>query len=251
MIPIENSYSFPSIPGIYKFTNKTNGKVYIGESLYMKDRMSKYRASIKRPACVIDRALAKYSFDGFYLEVVESFPIGTPKSVLLGREKFWIWFYNSTDTDLGYNRVAFGKDMTGYKMSQEAKNKISKANKGRKFSDESKKRMSEGQMGKKVSNIHQIGRPLKEETKRKISEATSGKPKLFNRRKILQICPITLDIIKEWDSLTSACVESGLFKNKKQGIDSISRVLEGGRKSSRGFKWEYAEPSKRQPKPES
>lgn len=249
MIAIKDSYSFPNYPGIYKFTNKTNGKIYIGESLYMKDRMSGYRSAAKRGGvCVIEKAIEKYGFENFSLEVLEIYPKGTTKKILLKREKFWIGFYCSTDKNIGYNVLSFGTNMSGHKISEEHKRKISIGNKGRKFSEESLRRMREGQIGKKVSNAHQIGRPLKEETKKKLSEAMMGKPKEFNRRKILQICPETLNVIKEWASLTSAAVDSGLFRHKRNGIDLISRVLNGERKSTRGFKWEYAEPSKRKPK---
>ncbi len=242
MIPIENSYSFPNCPGIYKFTNKLNGKVYIGESLYMKDRMSTYRTSIKNPICIIERALAKYSFDGFDLSVLELFPNGTQKPVLLAREKFWISFYDSTNKNLGYNKVAVGTDMTGYKMSDETKGKISKANKGRRFSDESKKRMSAGQIGKKVSNAHLIGVPLSESHRKNVGDSLRGKTHPEWGRLIYQRDKDG-NLIKTWRSISEAA-SSGMFKNKRSGIYLISRVLRGEKKTTRGFKWEYASPPK-------
>lgn len=62
-------------------------------------------------------------------------------------------------------RAAMSRGQTGRKLSDEHKAKLSLANKGRKYSDEIKKRVSAGLMGRKLS----------EETKKKISEAHKGK----------------------------------------------------------------------------
>ena len=239
-VRVESDYKFPNKPGIYKFTNKINGKIYIGESLYMNERLSKYRSCAKiNPVCLIEKALAKYGFDNFKYDIVETFPNGVSKETLVSREKFWISFFNSTDKTIGYNVLPFGKCMVGFKMSDEAKAKISKANKGRVFSTEQRKRMSEGQIGKVVTNAHFIGVPLKEEHKKKISERFLGKSKEFNYRAVLQINRETGEVVKRWKSISDAAENSGFYHRKISGIQQISRVLRGTKKSSRGFLWKY------------
>ena len=60
-------------PGIYRWINKINGNTYIGSSVNISVRMYTYYslrclAKSNRP---IDRALLKYGFSNFRLEILE------------------------------------------------------------------------------------------------------------------------------------------------------------------------------------
>lgn len=94
--------------GIYKITNKINGKCYIGQSIDIHDRWIKHRS---RPFQVNDnaydtylyRAIRKYGLDNFTFEVLEE----CSYEELNEREIYYIDFYNSHYTKNGYN-MTFG-----------------------------------------------------------------------------------------------------------------------------------------------
>ena len=92
---------------IYKITNKSNNKVYIGQTIqkpierfyqHCAKKCDKYILNM-----VIHKAIFKYGKDNFTLEVVEE----VPKQQLNEREEYWIKYYNSY-TD-GYNSTKGGQ----------------------------------------------------------------------------------------------------------------------------------------------
>jgi group I intron endonuclease len=106
---------------IYKTTNNINGKIYIGKLV----RESKtYLGSGK----ILKQALKKYGKDNFTREIIEYCDC---KIVLSEREKFWINYYNSTDSNIGYNitKGGDGGSTNNYflnrKLTSEHKLKIS------------------------------------------------------------------------------------------------------------------------------
>lgn len=78
---------------IYKITNLINNKIYIG-----KDTSSdqKYFGS----GLLINRAFEKYGKDNFIKEVIDT---TENYDELSEKEIYWISYYNSTDTKIGYN----------------------------------------------------------------------------------------------------------------------------------------------------
>lgn len=73
------------------------------------------------------------------------------------------------------------KYMLGHKHSEEAKKKISKANKGRKLSEETKKKMSEAKKG----NKNALGYNQSEKSKKQISESMKGKKNSLGKKNAL------------------------------------------------------------------
>ena len=58
---------------IYKWTNLVNGKVYIGKSIDIANRLREYRNEINRGhERPIIRALKKYGFEQFEFEIIEN-----------------------------------------------------------------------------------------------------------------------------------------------------------------------------------
>lgn len=81
--------------GIYKITNKVNGKIYIGQSVDIERRFREHK---RRNEQQIDMAIQKYGIENFDLEIVEECSIED----LNAREEYWTLEYNSIVPN-GYN----------------------------------------------------------------------------------------------------------------------------------------------------
>lgn len=114
---------------IYKTTNLSNGKIYVGKDC---GHPSGYLGS----GTILKKAIKKYGRENFKKEILETCDL----SNINEREKYWIAKLNARNPKIGYNITAggdgagFGKDNTFY---------------GKKHSDETKRRISEGRTGEK------------------------------------------------------------------------------------------------------
>lgn len=98
--------------GIYKIENLINGKIYIGQSIDIKDRFSSHKRipssseEIKKHYPLY-RAFNKYGLENFSFEIIEQ----CEKNQLNEREKYWIDYYHSYYKDPlgnGYNLTTGG-----------------------------------------------------------------------------------------------------------------------------------------------
>ena len=187
---------------IYVIRNKVNNKLYIGQTTqkrgfkarynkghgdtniervydyhkYWKDRGEKYNSHLLN-------SIEKYGFDSF--EVIEEFDVGYSEEELNKLEYMYIEIYQCRNQDYGYNdryggnngklserqRKILSESKKGEKnpfygkhLSQEHREKLSKAHKGKKHSEEAKKNMSEGRKGIVFTEEH----------RRHLSEAHMG-----------------------------------------------------------------------------
>lgn len=114
---------------VYITTNKINGKKYIGQRKY--DKQGKWKTYLGS-GVILSRAIEKYGVDNFSKEIVENCET---KQLLNEREKYWISYFDATNSDNFYN-IANGGDggntLAGYTEEQlEEHSKIlSKALKG-------------------------------------------------------------------------------------------------------------------------
>lgn len=81
--------------GIYKFTNKINGKTYIGQSSNINRRFYEH---LRRSEQQIDQAIQKHGIDNFTFEILEECEI----EELNEKESFWIEHFKSRIPN-GYN----------------------------------------------------------------------------------------------------------------------------------------------------
>jgi group I intron endonuclease len=261
---------FEKCPGIYIFTNLVNGKVYVGETMNMKRRMKEHRG--KSSDQVISRAIRKYGSGNFnlYIEYLPNFE----KKDLLKFEEELITKFNCLVPN-GYNVCESGRDCTGTTLTQEAKDKISKANKGKVRSKEQRMRISQSKTGipihseesrKKLSEAGSKRRHT-EESKQKISKGNMGKKMSFEARvklskakkgqklteatklkiskrlllkkptaiSVAQIEPETLKVVSVWPCIRDA---SEFLTGRRKSTD-ICACLRGKQKTAYGFKWEY------------
>lgn len=147
---------------IYKYTNITNNKVYVGQTNSIQTR-HKGHASCNR----IDpfhSAIKHYGMDNFKLTILEHI-FDEDKDSLRNRlnelEKKYIILEDSKFPN-GYNLTDGGEGAPGRKLSDEHKRKISEANTGRKHTEETKLKLR--------------GRTLTKEQREKLSNSLKGKP---------------------------------------------------------------------------
>lgn len=108
---------------IYKATNKTNKKIYIGQT---KQTLKERNNQRKYSKASFDLAFQKYGENGFEWSIIEK--CKTQKEANL-KEEFWISFFNSTKREIGYN-IKKGGD--NHSHDEETKRKIGDAQLGKK-----------------------------------------------------------------------------------------------------------------------
>jgi len=184
--------------GIYGIRNIVNRKWYVGQSVNIGARTHNHFATLrskKHYNIYLQRAFQKYSEDNFEVRILEE----VQEDMLDVRERAWIAYYRSTDEQFGYNLQSGGS--FGKHLSEETKQKISKANKGqipwiegRHHSDETRLKMSKARKGEKHSDEHKQkaseankGKHHSEETKLKISKRLKGrKLSRKHRQKVIE-----------------------------------------------------------------
>lgn len=96
--------------GIYKITNLTNGKIYIGQSVNIYQRWRAEKSRSFNPTsiefnCAKARAFRKYGIKNFHFEIIEE----CKPEQLNEREIYWANYYNSY-VPKGYNVSLCGKN---------------------------------------------------------------------------------------------------------------------------------------------
>lgn len=244
---------------IYMYTNKINGKRYIGQTKDFNKRYSSHLNSSlnnksNRHNLPFHKAIRKYGIENFQIDIlVENI---STKDELNELEKSFISYFNTLcKNGIGYNVAEGGgsanpfKGKTeeemeefkkgcrernlGKKLSDDHKRKISEANKTMIFTNEHRRKISESKKGKKRSKEckekianKKRGTKHSEETKKKMSESSTKKVKVIQM-------DTENNVIKIWDSIKQA--------SKELNIDNsaISKCCRGKLKQTGGFKWKY------------
>ena len=110
--------------GIYKWTNKLTNDIYIGQSIDLSKRFIRYfNVSYlnNRNTLIISRALIKYGYSNFSLEILEYCNVED----LTKREQYYFDKLNPK-----YNTLKIAGSSSGHKLTEETKMKISKSLKG-------------------------------------------------------------------------------------------------------------------------
>lgn len=230
---------------IYKITNPT-GKIYVGKTSRLNDRISKYRNcnGISQQK-IIYNSIKKYGWINHTFEVI----IEAPIDQLSYLETFYIETFNSFhySNPKGMNLTKGGEGTPGRKDSIETKTKRSNSIRGRHHSDQTKHLMSELKKGKPSNNK---GMPCSDETKKKISESNKGKipsdktkqnrnnTRLVNlinlHEAILQINKTTNLVIKEWKILPKE-----IAKHFNICDSGIIKCLNRKKEHTMGYIWRY------------
>ena len=97
--------------GIYKITNKINGKSYIGQSIYIEKRWTREKQEAFCSGShsydyILSQAFRKYGLENFSFEILEE----CPRAELNERERYYISYYDTYHN--GYN-ATLGGDARG------------------------------------------------------------------------------------------------------------------------------------------
>lgn len=192
---------------IYKVTNKTNGKIYIGMTINSIEyrfnqhfRELKYELKHKSNRSYFHNALNKYGKDNFEVEMLEE----VDESKLADREIYWIEKLNSTDKSVGYNLSNGGETPT---MNYELRKKLSVI--------QTKRLKNQGE---------------KEKALRGLSKATKKWIAICKSKRIDKICPICKSNFQVTNSTikTTYCSNSCKDKDYKSWFD-YEKVVENGK----------------------
>lgn len=134
---------------IYKITNKTTNKVYIGATITkLNERWNRhvYDAKKEHDGQYIHRAIRKYGSEDFIIEQI--YEDSDDIFVFNFAEGFFIEYYQSHSTKNGYNMTLGGDGWLGMKHTNETKKLIGNKNRGRTISEETRRKMSEASSGR-------------------------------------------------------------------------------------------------------
>lgn len=168
---------------VYLILNNINRKKYVGQTVKpLTIRWSNHVSASRDPQQYFARAIAKYGCENFSMTVLGEV---YSKDEMDSLETALIKFYESNNEDYGYNLTTGGDGINcpspetllkmrnshlGKSLSQQAKDKLSHANKGREITWGAK--ISEAKMGHSVS----------EETRAKLSLAHRGRKFVGRKR---------------------------------------------------------------------
>ena len=156
--------------GIYSITNIINYKKYIGQSIDIKRRFRDHRWALrhnKHENDHLQKSFNKYGIDCFVFEIV----CECTKEELDDLERYYIEYYDTTNSDKGYNYETGGfvnkkaSDRLTDKLKQVRSCKEKTGMYGKHHSEETKALMREAA----------LGRVLSKETKDKLSASHIGK----------------------------------------------------------------------------
>ena len=152
---------------IYKITNTTNGKVYIGKTNTTTEKRWKRHLieSKHHDQRHLYRAINKYRHDKFTIEQIETCSFDDGGS----REKHWIKYYNSMNRSVGYNLTEGGENGI---RSEEYRKSISKTLKQYYRTHPKPPNPTKGKFG---AAHHFYGKHHTKNTREKLSIARRGK----------------------------------------------------------------------------
>lgn len=246
---------------IYCYTNKTNGKKYIGQTIknnYVK-RHYRHKYQDVKNETAFSRAIAKYGYDNFTLEILEE---NIPTNELLSeREIFYIKELNAKVPN-GYNLTDGGEGHRGYKRTPEDIAKTSGPNnhnygkpmnptlkeilreKSRRenWSEERlmshSKRMKEAMAGE---NNHRFGTKMSEEHKEKLKRRNSECHSGHNNPSAKAV--VCIELNKVFLTMKEVGQYLDIIGN---GYCNISSCCRGKLRSYKGYTWRYATEEERE-----
>jgi group I intron endonuclease len=222
--------------GIYKITNKVNGKSYIGQSTDIDRRLAEHKLLNRNETPGIKIAMRKYGVENFTFEVLaECSPVD-----LTDLEIFFIDLYKPE-----YNMSKGGVGPKGLCHNEKTKSILSL-----KASAQWNAKTEEEKRAFAANNLTgpSVGHHVSEDTRMKLKVANLGKkqpPEVVEKRKQTMKRKYEQGYVKNSDGCKKQviCVDTGILYEsvKTAAIDigckptTISSVLKGRQKTARGY----------------
>lgn len=230
--------------GIYMIMNLVNRKFYIGSSYNINNRWNVHKACLKtnnHPSKYLQRAYNKYGKDNFIYEVLEN----CPENNLIEREQYWMDFHKIYLPENGYNISPTAGKTTGYKHTQESKEKMTILLKERisKMTPEERKEVfGKGRRNNPISKEHY--EKLKEGLKKSGWLSSDRKKEITKLANFLKISKPILqydlegNFISEHHNARIALENIGL-KNKRCAV--ITNAINNSKSNgfAYGYIWKY------------
>lgn len=192
--------------GIYKITNKINGKVYIGQSIDIERRWKEHIQRDRTNTSLIHLAIIKYGKDNFDFDIIEE----CSQSELNEKEQYWIKYYNSFEN--GYNLTRGGEARFYYDIEAIYEDYLRTQN----ISQTAKNIGCHVNTVRRIIRVHGINH----------SEMQLDKP-------VEQIDCKTLKVIHTFNTIKDAADAMNITR------DAISMAASGQHKSSAGYYWRF------------
>jgi len=230
---------------IYKITSPS-GRVYIGKTTNIKNRISYYKSNTNNQQKIISSSIKKYGWDNHIFEIIHEAPVEQLSELEIKCIKENNTFHY--DNPKGMNLTLGGEGLLGTKQSPETIEKRVQKLMGQKRSEETKKLMSELKKGKapactknpKTEHFLKVAKESKLGRKHSVEEIQLMKQTKLNNlikkhESILQIDVITKQVIKEWVMLPK-----DIAKELKMEDTMIYKSLKGKYTPlKKGFIWRY------------
>jgi len=208
---------------IYLITNKENGHKYIGQTTQgMNKRWQQHiQEALKMSSKPIHQAMRKYGNHRFTIQEIDE----CDECLLNEREEYWIKYYNTFESEKGYNATSGGERPI---FSQETKQKLSEIASQRILTE---------------THIENISTALTTKAKQKpwgiLTDENRGNGKHSGLR--IRGKHLKTGEIKEWENARVAAQEVAGSPNKN------GNILLSARKGYKcyGYKWEILEDKKK------
>lgn len=236
---------------IYCYTNKVNGKKYVGQAKNFNKRHNKhisssYNINDKNKNVPFHCAIRKYGIDKFEVEILKE-NLQTQDELNYWERFYIIEFDTLAKNKKGYNVSDGGSNGNSFagKTDEEMfeiKKKMSKnhanilgennPNYNNKWDDEKRKKSSEKMKNRYNGELNPFyGQHHTEETRKHLSEQKKGK-KHHRARKIAQY-DLQGNLIRVWDYMRQIEEEIGILHG------GISQCCNDKKDSYKGFKWKF------------
>lgn len=205
---------------IYKHTSPS-GKVYIGQTGQKPENRWDNGRGYKSGYFYC--AIKKYGWNNIQHEILFTGLDQLNADII---EEDLIYYYKQIGKS--YNLANGGSVNRGWKMSEEAKEKLRIINTGRTMSDEAKEKIRLSKLGEKNPNY---GKSPSKETREKISKAGKGR----GAKRVKQIDPESGEVVKIWDSEIEACefykgnpglISDAIKRNSRRIYMENERIIE-------------------------
>ena len=174
-----------NVRGIYKVTNKINGKVYIGQSVDIGKRWRQHMTA--KDDIYFHKAIQKYGVENFEWEVVEQ----CKKKDLDEREIYWIEYYDSFNK--GYNCTKGGEGNSGegspnwkggisLDRSEYSKQNYETNKEKRKRQMKEHYEVNKEKMKRQMKEYYEVNKEKRKEYDRQYREANKEKAKEYNKQ---------------------------------------------------------------------